>query len=124
MNYALSSIITMLFGILGGIFSLVFFAIEYGKWKRKVIAISMEQKIIRSVSFIFMLLIFGGIFLFGFFGMGGQKKVALVTFLLVLILILFLLINLSVDLILTRKKKYFLKKEDFQKCLFNRDLKD
>ena len=103
---------------------MVFFAIEYGKWKRKVIAISMEQKIIRSVSFIFMLLIFGGIFLFGFFGMGGQKKVALVTFLLVLILILFLLINLSVDLILTRKKKYFLKKEDFQKCLFNRDLKD
>ncbi len=110
MNYALSSIITMLFGVLGGVFALVFFAIEYGKWKRKVIAISFEQKIIRSMSFIFMLLIFGGFFLFGFFGFGGQKKSALLVFLIVLILILFLLINLMIDFILTRKKKYFIKK--------------
>ena len=123
MNYAASSIITMLFGILGCILSLVFFAIEYGKWKRKSIAISLEQKIIRSVSFVFMLMIFGGIFLFGFFGMGGQKKIALVTFLIVLILILFLLINLSVDLILTRKKKYFLKSEDFPKCFIDKNSK-
>ena len=121
MNYALSLIITMLFGILGLIFSLVFFAIEYGKWKRKALAISLEQKIIRSMSFIFMLLIFGGIFLFGFFGMGGQKKTALVVFLIVLIIILFLLVNLSVDLILTRKRKYFINKEDFQKCFTNKD---
>ena len=108
----MNSIIIMIFGALGCVFAVTFFALEYGKWKRKAIAIDLSQKIIRSFSFLLMLCAFGGIFLFGLFGFMGYKKTALVDFLITLLLIIFLLINLFVDFALTRKKKCFITDRD------------
>lgn len=100
----------MIFGVLGCVFAVTFFALEYGKWKRKSINITREGKTVRAVSFFFMLCVFAGIFLFGFFAFMGQKKTALCVFLFVLLFIVFLLINLFIDFLLTKKKKYYLKR--------------
>ena len=105
----------MLFGIVGFIVSIIFFLMEYGKWRRKALAISFEQKIIRSISFVLMVCVFSGLFFFGWFDFVGMKKDALTDFLITMILFLVLIINLLVDLSLTRKRKFFLKKDDYPK---------
>lgn len=107
----------MLFGALGCVFAVTFFALEYGKWKRKALAISREGKIIRSISFVFLLGIFGGIFTFGLFVFMNIKKTALTVFLTVLLLILFLLISLFTDFRMTRKNKFYLKNRNSDKVL-------
>ena len=106
----MNSVIIMLFGTLGCVYAVTFFALEYGKWKRKAIDINREGKIVRSLSFLFMLAVFGGLFLFGLFGFMNQKKTALCVFLLVMLFILCLLINLFVDFRMTRKRKFYVKK--------------
>lgn len=114
--------VIMLFGIIGFIFSISLFAIEYGKWKRKVLAISKEQKIIRSISFIFMLSVFAGIFFFGLFAFIEMKKTAAFVLLISLVLIFFFVINIFIDLYLTRKNRFFINKKDnpFLKDLNNK----
>ena len=93
----MNSVIIMIFGALGCVFAVTFFALEYGKWKRKSINITREGKTVRAVSFFFMLCVFAGIFLFGFFAFLGQKKTALCVFLFVLNTFFLLRINFSWD---------------------------
>ena len=107
----MNSIITMLFGALGCVFAVTFFALEYGKWKRKSIIITKEGKIIRSLSFFFLMCVFCGIFSFGFFSFASRLKTALEVLLITLIFVLFLLINIFVDFVITSKGKYFLDTE-------------
>ena len=100
----------MLFGALGCVFTVTFFAVEYGKWRRKYFLITKKGKIVRSISFFILFVIFGGIFAFGLFSVMNRKKIAFAVLLIILFLILFLLVSLFIDFGITRKNKFYLKK--------------
>ena len=105
MKFLVSDIIIMLFGILGSFGALLFFVLEYGKWKRRSIIISRQQKVLRTISFIFLVSIFDGITCLPIFRVLGNNKVYAITMLAILLLVFALLVVLFIDLTMMRSCK-------------------
>lgn len=105
MKFLVSDIIIMLFGILGSFGALMFFVLEYGKWKRLAVVISKQQKVLRTVSFVFLVSIFDGITCLPIFRVLGNHKVYAMTMLVVLLLVFALLVVLFIDITMMRSCK-------------------